>query len=487
MTSYTTPRTEARSASRTATLTALAAPVFVALTIATSACSPDRLTNPNRPTASGVATNPLQALGLSANGILAGQRNSISSYIIATGQFGRELFNISPTESRAVTYYYENFSDPTGGASSGWSDRYATLRNIATFYSTVDLVTSLTPEQRSAALGFGKTLEALELYYVIATRNNLGAVVETLPDPAGLSPFVSRDSAYHYITAKLDDGYADLLAAGSTPFPFELPAPSGSGFSGFDEPATFATFNRALQARVQAYRASAAGADEALYQSVLDALDESFIAPLAADASNLRLGPSYLFGNLGTDAGNGVSAINTNLYAHPSIRDDGTVDQNDVRYQEKILTGQPLRTPADADTPTDLRFQVYESATTPIPVIDEEELVLLRAEARWFTGDPDGALADINEIRTISGGVAARGPFVGTDDFVTELLAQRRLSLLLQGHRWIDVRRFGRLESLPLSGANFGLTANQIIPQAECLARERAGDAALACPAFTSH
>jgi hypothetical protein len=457
----------------------------VALIVASGACSPDRITNPNSPTESGVASNPLQALGLAANGVLAGQRNSIGSYIIATGQFGRELFNISPTESRAVTYYYENFSDPTGGASSGWSDRYATLRNIATFYSTVDLVETLTPAQRSAALGFGKTLEALELSYLVATRNNLGAVVQILPDPEGLAPFVSRDSAYRYITATLDTGYAELIAAGTTPFPFDLPSPAGTGFSGFDTPAGFAKFNRALQARVQAYRASQAGGDETLYESVLSALEESFIAPLAPDRSNLRSGPAYLFGNLGTDAGNSVSAINQNLYAHPSIRDDGSVDTTDLRYREKVLTGQPLRTPADSDTPTDLRLAVYADATTPISIIDDEELVLLRAEARWFTGDPDGALADINQVRTISGGLAERGPFANTDDFITELLAQRRLSLLLQGPRWIDMRRFGRLASLPLSGPNFGLTANQVIPQAECLARERSGDASLACPAFT--
>ncbi|HEY9515601.1 MAG TPA: RagB/SusD family nutrient uptake outer membrane protein [Gemmatimonadaceae bacterium] len=478
MTLLTTFHPRRRVASRVATVATLAL-------VAGAACSPDRITNPNSPTATSVASNPLQALQLAANGVLVGQRNSITSYLVATGQFGRELFNITPTESRAVTYYYENFSDPTGGASSGWNDRYSTLRNIATFYTTVDLVAALTSEQRAAARGFGETLEALELSYIIGTRNNLGAVVQIFPDPADLAPFVSRDSAYSYITATLDAGYADLLAAGAAAFPFTLPAPAGTGFSGFDDPATFAQFNRALKARIQAYRASMAGDDEATYEDALTALSESFLAPLSTDRSNLTAGPAYLFGNLGTDAGNSVSAINANLYAHPSIRDDGSVSDSDLRYLAKVLPGQPLRTPADANTPTDLRLNVYESATSSIPIIDDEELVLLRAEARWFTGDPQGALDDINAVRTISGGLAARGAFVDRNDFVTELLAQRRLSLLLQGHRWIDVRRFNRLASLPLSGVNFGLTANQVIPQAECLARQRSGDPGLACPAFT--
>lgn len=464
---------------------AAASLVIVIAAITSVACSPERLTNPNSPTAAGVGADPLDALQLTANGVLAGQRNSITSYLIATGQFGRELFDIVPTESRAVTAYYENFSDPTSSASSGWSDRYATLRNIATFYTTVDQATSLTASQRAAAIGFGKTLEALELSYLISTRNELGAVVQVLPDVGALAPFVSRDSVYRYISATLDSAYADLQAAGSTPFPFALPAPPGSGFSGFDTPATFATFNRALAARVDAYRASLAGYDAALYQAALAALDESFLTPLSPDRGNLQAGPSYIFGNLGTDAANTVSATYTAIYAHPSIRDDGTVDTTDLRYRAKVLSGQPLLTPADASTPTDLRLQVYPTSTSPIPIIDDEELILLRAEARYFTGDASGALDDINAVRTISGGLAARGAFTGTDDFITELLAQRRLSLLLQGHRWVDVRRFGRLSTLPLSGANFGLTANQVIPQAECLARQRDGRPEVACPAFT--
>src|SRR5256885_2729238 len=36
------------------------------------------------------------------------------------------------------------------------------------------------------------------------------------------------------------------------------------------------------------------------------------------------------------------------------------------------------------------------------------------------------------------------------NDFLDELLYNRRLSLLFEGHRWIDMRRFGRLNQLTL-------------------------------------
>lgn len=449
-------------------------------------CSADTVTNLNKPTADAAAGNPLQALQFSATGIIAAERSAISGFITGTGQFGREVYNISPTESRSVTSFYLNFSDPAGQSTGGWSDRYSSLRNIATFTSSVDQATLLTPTQQAASRGFARTLEALDLSYVILTRNNLGAVTQTLAEPTDLAPFVSRDSVYRYIVARLDSGYAYLTAAGSTPFPFVLPTGAGVGFGGFDTPATFARFNRALLARIQAYRASLAGRDPAIYAKVLAALDQSFIRPLATDRSNLALGPQYYFGNTGTDAANGLTPNNTNLYAHPSIRDDGEVNLADRRYVTKILTGQELRIPAESNTPTDLRFKVYPALTSGIPIIDDEELILLRAEARWYTGDAPGALEDINAIRTISGEIPSRGAFASDDDFVTELLAQRRLSLLLQGHRWVDVRRFDRLATLPVSGANFGLTANQVIPQAECLARTRTGDAGLACPAYTA-
>lgn len=451
------------------------------------ACSSDALTNPNKPTPDALASDPAQALRLGATGLVAGERSNISSFISGAGQFGRELYSISPTESRSVTSFYQNFSDPSGQSTGGWSDRYGNLRNVRIFLQTVDQASSLTSAQQAGARGFGLTSEALNLLYIILSRHNLGAVIEILPSATDLAPFVSRDSVYTYIAARLDEGYTQLRQAGTTAFPFTLPTGTNIGYGGFDTPATYATYNRALKARVQVYRASLANRNVALYQSALDALEGSFIQTLAADRSNLKRGPQYFYGNVSGDASNGLSSSNANLYAHPSIRDDGTVSLSDRRYVSKILTGQPSRVPAESNTPTDLRFQAYPALTSGIPVIDNEELILLRAEARYFTGNTTGALEDINAVRTISGGLAARGAFASTDDFITELLQQRRLSLLLQGHRWVDVRRFGRLTSLPLSGVNFQLTNNQVIPQAECLARIRAGTPALACPVYTAN
>ena len=59
--------------------------------------------------------------------------------------------------------------------------------------------------------------------------------------------------------------------------------------------------------------------------------------------------------------------------------------------------------------------------------------------------------------------------------FITELLKQRRYSLMFEGgHRWIDARRFNRLGDLPLDQpTHIRIPAFQI-PLSECQARDMA-------------
>src|SRR5256885_17013457 len=86
---------------------------------------------------------------------------------------------------------------------------------------------------------------------IIDTRDTLGAPVHVTHDfSAGPAGFVSRDSVYRFIVGLLDSAVTNLAAGGSV-FPFAFPA----GFSGFTTPTTFVKFNRALKARVEAYRA----------------------------------------------------------------------------------------------------------------------------------------------------------------------------------------------------------------------------------------
>jgi hypothetical protein len=96
------------------------------------------------------------------------------------------------------------------------------------------------------------------------------------------------------------------------------------------------------------------------------------------------------------------------------------------------------------------KFMNYPTNVSPVPILKNEELILLRAEARYHSGDNPGALQDINFIRVNSGGLAPLAGFADLTAFVDELLYNRTYSLLFEnGHRWVDHRRYNRLGQLP--------------------------------------
>lgn len=458
--------------------------------LALAACSESRLavTNPNTPTVAGAAADP-QALQLQATGLLRQLRNGRGAYITSTGRFGREAYVYTPQEGRNTSAYLigiagQNRLDPAGFAVENWGAQYGNLRDIFNFKNTI-AASSLTAEQKNAGQGFAKTLEGLELLYVISTRDTLGAVVEIKQDASNLAPFVSRDSVYKYILATLDDGAANLAAGGSA-FPFTLHA----GFNGFNTPATFRQFNRAIAARAAAYYATAGGGTAA-WQRALTALGASFINTGATTRAALDVGPAHVYSGSTGDANNPLAAaLNTDLYAHMSIEADAPLradGSRDLRYQSKIGTRPTRQAPQALGIPSSLGFNVYPLGATPIPIIRNEELLLLRAEALLATGDAAGAVGIIDQIRVNSGGLAASG-LTGSSPaatVLTELLVQKRFSLLLEGHRWVDMRRYNRLDQLPrdlTTGTNAHFVARvQPVPQAECLQRVGKG-AALAGP-----
>lgn len=457
--------------------------LLAAAALATSACTEEDLTvvNPNSPTPQGALGNPTQAAQLLANGIMAAQRNTFDDYVLGMGNFGRESFNVFPTDGRTITGWYRDWNDPlsfSGGAL--WTQYYANLRNIGTLRTVVDGAATLSAGQKAGATGFAQTEEALALYYVLMTRNSLGIPVEVNPDPAIISPFVSRDSAYARIANTLDAGYAALTGGGAA-FPFSIP---GTQYAGFNTPTTYAHMNRAIAARVAVQRASlASGATRtALYNQALTALGTlpgTFIA-------TTRTGPQHVYSTAAGDSQNGLFIVAgaQGYYANQPIIDYCNANTSDTRCAATIVSA-PAATPVSSNVTTSFKVNLYPANNSPMQVITAVENLLNRAEARWFTGDPVGALADLNAVRAAAG-LGTVTP-VGDAAFITALLRERQVSLFGTGLRWVDVRRFGRIATdLPTSGATFTRNANLIVPDQECVARVRTGDAALACPTFVA-
>ena len=450
---------------------------LVAAAVSLAACDSKQLdiTNPNTPTVAAAAADA-QALQLQATGLLRQLRNGRGAYIFATGRFGREMYIYSPQEGRNTSAYLQGITganklDPSGFAVENWGTQYGNLRDIFNFKNTVAGSSVLTAEQKSAANGFVKTLEGLELLYVISTRDTIGAVVEIKQNASDLAPFVSRDSVYKYILSTLDDANTALTGGGAA-FPFAL----HSGFAGFNTPASFAKFNRAITARAAAYYATSGGG-AAAWQRALTALTASYMNTAATSRAELDVGPMHPYSGATGDANNSFFNSSADLYLHPTtetdapLKADGTKDN---RYLAKVKAKTSRGPPAGVTgISSSIGWVADASGSNPIPILRNEELLLLRAEALLATGSKQGAIDIINSIRVNSGGLAASTLTTASSDatVLTELLLQKRYSTLLEGLRWVDMRRYNLLNTLPLDASNHFVAKVQPLPQGECLVR----------------
>lgn len=443
-------------------------------------CSADALTIPNYNAVATTTPADVALIQNLASGIMATSRGNIGAYYNDTGVLGRESLNYFSTDGRTVTNYLTVAQlDNAGFASGGWNGRFTAMRNAMNFIEVVDKAAFLTAAQKSAAKGFAKTFRGLEVLYLLQTRDTIGMPVEIDLATNATKPFVSRDSGYKFGLALLNEGAADL-AGGGAAFPFTLP----SGFSAFNTPASFLRLNRAFAARYGVYFATLGGGTGA-FTAALAALNASFIN--TSSTADLAAGAYWNYSSSAGDALNPLSApVAPDQVAHPSIvtdaqRNDGVIDR---RVTAKTRTIPPKSPPGNAGIPSTVGWALYPTNTTSIPIIRNEELILLRAEANIGLGNLVAALSDINFVRVNSGGLAPLAPFLTAADAITAVLYEKRYSLMWEGSRLVDVRRYGRLNTLPLDLPTHFRIRVQPVPQAECLFRARL-DAALkgvGCP-----
>ncbi|HEX2688560.1 MAG TPA: RagB/SusD family nutrient uptake outer membrane protein [Kofleriaceae bacterium] len=440
--------------------------------IALVACDLD-IPDLNNPPFDSLAEHPTSVtINAACTGLVIGNRRNVAAangYIAQLGILGREAYNLDPSDPRFVGELLGgtlNKGSPFGG--NFWAGPYVNIRLANTILDALPKVPAednLTDENRAGIRGFADTMIALDLLEVIVTHDTNGAVIDTdHPLGAPLGAIVDKPVVYAEIVRLLDAALPELDAAGKT-FSFGL----STGYAGFDTPATYRKFNRAIRARVAAYLKD--------YPTVLTALSQSFIDDSAmADFSE---GVYHVHSTKTGDLANGLIA--PRIRAHPSVKADAQLNGTtiDTRYTDKTAPGK-LRSLQDPPLSSDITFsKLYPGPDAPVALIRNEELILLKAEALYYTGNVEGALSEINLVRTQSGKLPALTVSFPppTNDtsrdtvFIDALLYERRYSLLFEGHRWIDVRRFDRVASLPLDSADFHYNIRYPIPLQECNAR----------------
>jgi hypothetical protein len=419
----------------------------------------------NNPSIESFQQNPTRAgMAGAATGLLLGNRAGVSAqngYVAHLGILGREAFVLDAADPRYITEMLAGSQlDPGSPAFGGnfWTAPYANIRNANTLLSVLDKVPGTTEAEREAVRGFTKTVQALDFLALINTHDTNGAVIE-VDRPLGneLAPIESKEAVLAHIARLLDEAKGHLEKGGAS-FPFPL----SEGFVGFDSPAGFLKFNRAIKARVDVYQEKW---DEALVD-----VAASFIDP--SPGASLDTGAFHTFSGNPGDTANGLNS--PNIYANPALISDADKQADgttvDARVTKKIRS---VKSRTLQGITSDLGFKMYLKSSDWVPIIRNEELLLLRAEANMKLGNIGAAAEALNDIRVRSGNLP-QASLDGTN-IEAELLKQRRYSLLLEGgHRWIDMRRYGKLEELRRenpTGKDYPVHSRFPIPTTETDAR----------------
>lgn len=207
---------------------------------------------------------------------------------------------------------------------------------------------------------------------------------------------------------------------------------------------------QALLAQVYLYRKNfedAASMATTALESAESDLDANLLTEDEyVDAHVGEIMPSAIFSlNMEADFDNDVTGVNESLSSL-------THDPSSFNFQ--LLPSQDL---IAAHESGDVRRELYEtlpsgntrinkytqakgSYTDNIPIIRAAEVLLIRAEARFESGNESGALEDLNTLRTARGlgEVSLSG-----ESLIDEIIKQKRLELAFEGERFFDLKRRG--------------------------------------------
>lgn len=432
----------------------------------------------NNPSFGDVLNKPLTKIGLQnlVTGYHDAQRASLgiapANYIVFGEVMARDAYRTDASESRYVNEFLNGTPDPSAFSGAGnWTPFFRDIRAANTILQvlpSLPATENVSAAEQSAVKGMVRTMKAIDYYKALEYRDTLGIPIAVDP-PLGspLGAIVCKPKVLAYISALLDSARDDLLAGGSA-FPVALPP----GFAGFDTPATFILFNRAWKGKVELYRAldHAAPTGTTGFTAAIAAINASFIN--TTDPAQIGKGVYFTFSTSPGDTPNQL--VDGNLHLNPQISD--SLQAGD-RRGSKII---PV-------TPATIQGLTYKSnysvtQTSPIAYIKNEELILLRAQARVGLGDLAGALADVNYVRSAAGGLAPLAPFASATAAIDAILREKRYSLLMESaHRLVDLRAYGRLNVTYFKKERSGDIFLKALPIPQNESDQRGGNIAPVC------
>ncbi len=401
-----------------------------------SSCKIEPVPDPNNPGLNHLSTNPTKGeIQNLVTGTESGMRTDMSFYWHDLGALGRDYYHMSASDPRWTTDLAGKagavLDNNTFYTTRPYNAAYLVVKNANILLSGLtNTKSNITEQERKVGIAYAKTVKAYELLLVLNLQYDNGIRID-VADPDALGPFLSRADALNRIIALMDSAYTDLSANATTVFPFNTTLYGNTA-------GEFAQFNRALSARMSVYNSD--------WNRALVNLDKSFF-DLNGD---LKKGAYYIYSTAGGDQLNPVfiplnSGGEVNVAQTSFVTD---AEPGDTRLNKVAKRTAPIKID-DITGVYDL--YLYKTNVDKIPIIRNEELILIYAEAKINLGGASNytdAVMALNKIRVAAGLLPYSGAMTQSA-LITEMLKQRRYSLYAEGHRWIDMRRYNLLNTLP--------------------------------------
>ncbi|HZS61188.1 MAG TPA: hypothetical protein VFA43_18065 [Gemmatimonadaceae bacterium] len=451
--------------------------------------------------------NSLPGIQNAVTGLVSATRgtNDFFGFLVDATGFARDGANYTNTEPRFILY--ELGLQPIDPAWSGaWPGFYTNILQAHQIITAVPAVLpALSSQQRNAIIGVVQTLEALNYMMIAEDHDTAGISIMPLA-PTTAPPGLCVRDGWKYIVALLDSANNALVAAGGTALPVKLP----SGFNAVSADANhFSSLNRALAAKAGLELAyaiargpggnpptpSSPGSPD---QTALQRADSAMLASTLYNPGALAPNPAGGFApdaysvlhNFSATSGDVVNPINQNIGTYVVLKNipanQDTI--NDLRWRTKFVAN-PLtpQQPGYSAAVSPYIYNYYPAPGSFMPIVRNEELVLVRAQIQLGLGQFATAATLINDVRTAVGGLAPAA--IGADYVSTRdaLLHEQQISTAFEpsADRMIALRMYGvaaQQDAITWTGSGKTdlFTTEEPIPFAEAAAR--GGTFSKTCP-----
>jgi hypothetical protein len=476
----------------------LAATVFAA-----TACKDSNVPFFTAPTS---IPNSLPGVQNAVTGLISATRgNDLFAYLVDATGFARDGANYTNTEPRFILY--ELGLQPIDPAWSGaWPGFYTNILQAHQIIATLpNVLPALTQQQSGAIAGIVQTIEALN-YMMIAEDHDTAGIAVLPQTPTSAPPGLCVADGWKYIVALLDSANRQLVSANPSAIPLKLP----SGFNAVsDSTQHFVWFNRALAAKANLELAYAiargpggnaptplsAGSPD---QAALLRADSAMLASALYNPGALAPNPGGGFApdrysvlhDFSATSGDLANPINQNIGTYIVLRNIPAEQDtlHDLRWHTKF-TANPhaVQQPGYAAAASPYIYNYYPSPGSYIPIVRNEELVLVRAQIQIGLQQYATAATLINDVRMAVGGLAPATiapTYLATRD---ALLHEQQISTAFEasGDRMIALRMYGvtaKQDSITWAGSGKPDLFNALEPIPFAEAAARGGTFTKTCP-----